>query len=100
MTTQQTEQHQALAALRQRATAELVSITSTEALEEWRTRYLGRERGELSTVLKGLGSLPAEQRKAIGQAANTVKTELEGLQETRRQDLRAAERATALERER
>jgi len=100
MTTQQTEQHQALDTLRQRATAELESITSTEELEEWRTRYLGRERGELSAVLKGLGTLPAEQRKAIGQAANIVKTELEGLLETRRQELRATERTTALERER
>src|SRR5262249_21001877 len=53
-----------------------------------------------SAVLKGLGTLPAELRKAIGQAANTIKTELEGLLETRRQELRASEQATALEHER
>src|SRR5262249_22155591 len=99
MTRQQTEQDQALDTLRQRATAELESTTSIDSLEEWRTRYLGRERGELSAILKGVGALPAEQRKAVGQAANAVKTQLEGLLEARSQELHAAEQAAALERE-
>ena len=94
-----TEEQRRLAALRARASAELERIETTEALEDWRTRYLGRERGELTAVLKGLGKLPGEQRKVIGQAANEVKTELDALLEARRQALVARERAAALERE-
>ena len=100
MATSETMEEQALARLRERAAAELASITTVDALEDWRARYLGRERGELTAILKGLGKLPGEQRKAVGQAANTVKAELEALFEARRAELRQAERSTALERER
>lgn len=99
MTTAQTEEERQLAALRERAIAELGAIETTDGLDEWRTRYLGRERGELSAILKGLGKLPGEQRKLVGQAANTVKVELERLLEERRGELRVRERAEALERE-
>ena len=85
-----TEEQRRLAELRERASAELERIETTEALEDWRTRYLGRERGELSAILKGLGKLPGEQRKLIGQAANEVKVALEGQLEERRQALRRA----------
>ena len=100
MPDQPTNEEQALATLRERAVAELNAISESEALDEWRTRYLGRERGELSAVLKGLGKLPGEQRKAVGQAANRVKTELEQRLDERRQTLRAAEVTAALDRER
>jgi phenylalanyl-tRNA synthetase alpha chain len=100
MTTDSNEQQQALDDLRRRAVKDLESSSTTDELEEWRTRYFGRERGELSAILKGLGKLPPDQRKAIGQAANTLKAELERLLEARGQDLRAEERLAALERER
>ena len=99
MATSQTSEEQALANLRQRASDELETITTSDGLEEWRTRYLGRERGELTAILKGLGKLPGEQRKAIGQAANQVKTELEQALAARGLELRAAEQMAALERE-
>ncbi len=95
-----TEEERQLALLRDRALAELARIETTDALDDWRTRYLGRERGELTAVLKGLGKLPDQQRKAIGQAANRVKAELDAQLEARAQELRARERAEALERER
>ncbi len=94
-----TDEERQLAALRERAVAELATIETTDELEEWRTRYLGRERGALSAILKGLGKLPGEQRKVVGQAANTVKVELERLAEERRAELRVRERDAALERE-
>jgi phenylalanyl-tRNA synthetase alpha chain len=95
----QTEEERRLGELRERATAELANIATSDSLEDWRTRYLGRERGELSAILKGLGALPGEQRKQVGQAANTVKVELERLLEERRGEVVARERAAALERE-
>ena len=99
MTTAQTEEERRLATLRESAIAELATIETTDGLDEWYTRYLGRERGELSAILKGLGKLPGEQRKLVGQAANTVKEELARLLEERRGELRAQERTAALERE-
>lgn len=100
MATTETAEERALADLQARASTELESVTATEQLEEWRTRYLGRERGELTGILKGLGKLPGDQRKVIGAAANQVKAELERLLEARSQELRAREQAEALERER
>ena len=55
---------------------ELRGLTTEEALEEWRVRYLGR-RGRLTTMLRSLGSLPREDRRAAGQEANRAKTLLE-----------------------
>ncbi len=100
MADSQSAEERQLVAMRDRARAELEGLDTAEALEDWRTRYLGRERGELTAVLKGLGKLPGEQRKIVGQAANIVKGELEALLEARRQAVQARERATALERER
>ncbi|GAC1457858.1 MAG: phenylalanine--tRNA ligase subunit alpha [Ktedonobacterales bacterium] len=93
------EQEEQLAQLLQRAASELAHISDSAAIEEWRTRYLGRERGALTAILKSLGKLPDAQRRAVGQAANAVKAELEGKLEQRRQALRAQELSAALERE-
>lgn len=93
------EQERQLAEIERRATAELEGIEDSAALEEWRARYLGRERGEVPRILKGLGALPDAQRRAVGQAANTVKTTLEQRLAARVQVLRAHELAGALERE-
>ncbi|MGH2487768.1 MAG: phenylalanine--tRNA ligase subunit alpha [Ktedonobacterales bacterium] len=89
-----------MADLQRRATAELDTITGSDGLDEWRTRFLGRERGELTAILKGLGKVPGEQRKTIGQAANQVKLALETALAERGQALRASEQVAALERER
>ena len=99
MTTAQTDEERQLAALRERAVAELATIETTDGLDEWRTRYFGRESGELSVILRGLGKLPGDQRKLVGQAANAVKVELERMAEERRAELRVREREAALQRE-
>lgn len=98
MTTASSEHEHQLAGLRERAMAELSAVEDTDALEAWRTRYLGRERGAVNAVTKGLGQLPPEQRKVVGQAANRLKTELEQLMVARGQELRSRERAAALTR--
>ena len=64
MTTGLSEQETALTELRQRALQDLENSGTTDELEEWRTRYFGRERGELSAILKGVGKLPSDQREA------------------------------------
>ena len=62
-------------------------------------RYLGKK-GELTQVLRGLGSLAPADRPAVGQIANEVKTSLEGEFAARKDALEAARRAAAAESER
>jgi phenylalanyl-tRNA synthetase alpha chain len=78
---------------------DLESTESVVSLEEWRTSYFGRERGELSAILKTLGKLPPDQRKTVGQAANALKQELEQLLDARRQELEKQEQMASLLRE-
>jgi phenylalanyl-tRNA synthetase alpha chain len=47
-------------------------------VEALRIRYLGRK-GELTQVLGGMGKLSPEDRRAVGEVANRIKAELEGL---------------------
>jgi phenylalanyl-tRNA synthetase alpha chain len=46
--------------------------------EELRVKFLGKK-GELTEILRSMGSLPPEERKTLGQAANTVRSQLEQL---------------------
>jgi phenylalanyl-tRNA synthetase alpha chain len=59
---------------------------SLEALDQIRVRYLGKK-GALTRQLKQLGSLPAEERPAAGQAINKAKQELQKSIEARRETL-------------
>jgi phenylalanyl-tRNA synthetase alpha chain len=58
------------------ALAALQSVQDEAALESWRVTYLGRN-SELMQAFSGLGKLSQEERPAVGQAANRVKTTLE-----------------------
>lgn len=59
------------------ANAELQKISSPEELEAWRVRYLGRK-SKLITILRSLGDVPMEERKALGGRANQIRNSLEG----------------------
>ena len=54
----------------------LQAVFDLEALDDWRISFLGR-RGELTQILRGLGSLPADERPAAGAAANAVRQSLQ-----------------------
>jgi len=90
---------QQLRELQAKALAELAAASTPEALEAWRVAYLGRK-GALSTLLRGLGSLPPAERPAAGQAANETKAALEAAQATRQEALLGQALAQALEAER
>jgi phenylalanyl-tRNA synthetase alpha chain len=67
------------------------------ALEAVRSRYLGRGDGELTLLLKGVGSLPSpEARRQYGLSVNEAKRRLQDELEGRREQLQEAERAAAL----
>jgi phenylalanyl-tRNA synthetase alpha chain len=56
------------------------------ALDAVRVRYLGKK-GELTVLLKQLGGIPGEQRRAQGQVINAVKEALSQALDLRRQQL-------------
>ena len=58
------------------AMAEIASAAELKDIEEIRVKYLGKK-GELTAILKQMGSLSAEERPIMGQLVNTVKAELE-----------------------
>ena len=62
--------------LKSKALSELESVSSLDALDEWRVSFLGR-RGELTQLLRGIGSLPAEERPTAGAAANQLRQALQ-----------------------
>jgi phenylalanyl-tRNA synthetase alpha chain len=59
------------------------------ALEDVRVEALGRK-GRITDLMKGLGQLPAEERRAAGQALNAVKDAVAGAIEARKQMLEEA----------
>ena len=59
------------------------------ALDAVRVRYLGKK-GALTALLKQLGGMPAEERRAQGQVINSVKDELTEALEARRGQLEAS----------
>ena len=69
-----------------RAEAEIAAAGDLRALDAVRVRYLGRK-GELTARLKGLGGLPPEERRAMGQAVNAAKARLEQAVAARRAEL-------------
>lgn len=71
------------------ARSALSSVSGIEDLEALETRFLGRK-GVLTGFLRGISTLPADQRGPFGQAANRHKKALEAAVEVRRDELRAA----------
>ena len=85
--------------LLQTALSEIEGAGSEEALQELRIKYLGKK-GALTTVMKGLGALSAEERPVVGQLANTVKNQLEARLEGALALMRDASKRERLQRER
>ena len=64
-----------LQAIKGRALDSIEAVLSIEELESLRVYYLGKK-GELTALLKGLGSLPVEQRPKAGEDINLAKREI------------------------
>jgi phenylalanyl-tRNA synthetase alpha chain len=76
--------------IRVEAAAAIETAAGTAELEELRVQYLGRK-AELTTILRGIAELPAEERGKVGSAANRAREELEALLEARAGTLDASE---------
>jgi phenylalanyl-tRNA synthetase alpha chain len=79
---------QQLEEIRAQAGAALHNARTTGELEELRIRYLGKK-GELTALLKQMGSLSAEERPVMGQLANQVRADIESELALRAKELEA-----------
>ncbi len=59
-----------------RALAEISKADSLHTLDQVRVQFLGKS-GELTALMKTLGTLPPEEKKQFGQAVNTAKQRVE-----------------------
>lgn len=75
------------------ALEELHRVTTTEQLEAFRIRFLGRK-GEVTAILSQIGKLPAELRKQGGQLANRIKNEVTAAFDAKKEQLGAMTRST------
>jgi len=75
-----------LADLRARALAAVARADDPPELEQVESTYLGRK-GELRTLLGGIGQLPAADRPKVGALANPIREELESTIAARRERL-------------
>ena len=86
---------QALQSLKQMAVAELSKVTQMEELNDLRVKYLGKK-GSLTSALKGMGALSAEERPRIGQVVNDIRAELDQIITTKSDGFKQAELARKL----
>ncbi len=84
--------------LRETLEQELNKTDSKQALENLRVRILGKK-GELTALLRGMGTLPPEERPAAGQLINTAREKFTAMLEARQDAVRMMERAAALQAE-
>ncbi len=87
-----------LSALQEAGLAAIAGATDPEGLETVQVAYLGRK-GELKTLLGGIGALPAEDRPRVGAIGNRVREALEAALDARRLELDAAALDARLARE-
>ncbi len=65
----------------------LALIGDLKLLDELKVRYLGKK-GELTSILKQMGTLSPEERPKMGQLANSVRAEIENLIEKKSTELK------------
>ncbi len=87
-----------LEALRTEALASIAAAPDAVTLDALELDVLGKK-GRLTTVLRGIGALPAEDRPRVGAIANEVRTAIEGALAERGGALRGSELADRLQRE-
>ncbi|MBQ9941956.1 MAG: phenylalanine--tRNA ligase subunit alpha [Christensenellaceae bacterium] len=77
----------------------LNGMQSEQALQELKVKYLGKK-GEITAMMKQMGSLSPEERPAFGQLVNQARKQAEEAIEAKRQQLEQAAKQARLEKER
>ena len=84
--------------IRERVLGKLAQAEATSALEQIRVNVLGKK-GELTSLLRGMGKLPPEERPKVGQMVNEVREVLEAALEKRAAELKEREKEARLKAE-
>ena len=79
----------ALQEIRERASAAVDAVSDLAGLEQVRINLLGKK-SELSGIMKQMGAMTPDERRDVGQLANSVRGEIEELIEKSREGLAAA----------
>ncbi len=87
--------HEQLSSLLAKASSELPSVRSRPELEAAKARYVGPN-GELTALMKQMGSVPKELRPAVGKLVNEAKASLQGLLDAALRSVEARESAERL----
>ncbi len=87
---------QKLEELRTNALKEIDEVSDLSQLEALRVRILGRK-GSLTEILRGLGQIPLEERRVLGQMANELKGVLQEAMDSKKKALEASGKASAKE---
>ena len=85
--------------MREEALKQIEAAGDQRQLQDLRVRYLGKK-GELTAMLKGLGAMAPEERRAAGAGINALRDELEQAFQRRRDQLQEQELNARLESER
>ena len=75
--------------LREASLKAITEAQDMELLETLRVKYLGKK-GELTAILRQMGQLSAQERPAMGQLANQLRSDIENAIEARKTELSAA----------
>ena len=84
--------------LKKQALEELTNSKSSKELNDLRVKYLGKK-GELTGLLRGMGSLSPEERPKMGALVNSAKQEIENEIQEKEKDLAEKELQEKLEKE-
>lgn len=90
---------QQLEQLQQEATAALAQASTTEETRAWHSTYLSKK-GQLTVILRNLGTLGPEERPKVGKVGNEIKVTLENALVERQTALEQAELEAARNKER
>lgn len=82
--------NEAISSIVEKAQREMLSATCLPDLDAVRVKYLGKK-GELTAILKGMGALSPEERKAVGQTANEARAVIEQVLNTKLAELKETE---------
>lgn len=67
----------------------LAQANNSEQIQAWHSEYLGRK-GQLTSILRNLGSLAPEERPQVGKVANDIKVTLEAELQARQEAMAQA----------
>ena len=84
--------------IQEEAMAQLEGVRDRAGLDALRLKLLGKK-GDLTTLLRSMGQLPAEERPKMGQLVNDVRKALEEALEQRSAELKEREKQARLEAE-